>query len=146
MVVKWDLINTSMIINCQWSAFLICVTKWKTFVQPFSIHHGKNTMYNQTTIFQGSTSWLFSFWEFLSALINQDKEQGITYFRKGLVEKKCPSYIWTTNNGVTGVKRKRQKKNIFGEMMLHELFSFNNRLIWMWMEIILKSAILSEIF
>jgi len=25
-------------------------------------------------------------------------------------------------NGVTGVKHKRQKKNIFGGMMLHELF------------------------
>ena len=62
------------------------------------------------------------FRKLLSALINQDKEQGITYSRKGLVEKKCPSYIWTKNNGATGVKRKRQKKNIFVEMMLHELF------------------------
>ena len=43
------------------------------------------------------------FRKLLSALINQDKEQGITYSRKGLVEKKCPSYIWTKNNGVTGV-------------------------------------------
>jgi len=64
--------------------------------------------------FKDSPADCLVFRKLLSALINQDKEQGITYSRKGLVEKKCPSYI--------GVKRKRQKKNIFVEMMLHELF------------------------